>query len=120
MLDGNTFVHYPLYSAHLAARLEGTLALAAREALLVVGLAERGHHLSLHVLLAGGAFGAVELLVVGGAVISAVLAEEAAGRQGLLAFGALEAGLVEIPVSHPQHFARTLFLASLAVDFRFA
>lgn len=103
---------------HLAARLEGTLALAAGEALLVVGLAQRGHHLALDVLAARGAFGAVQLLVVGGAVVVALLAEEAALGQRLVALGALEAGLVEVPVSHPQHLARALLLAPLAVYLR--
>lgn len=106
--------------SHLAARLEGTLALAAGEALLVVRLAQRGHHLPLHVQIAGCAFRAVQSLIVGGAVVGAVLAEESALGQRLLAFGALEAGLVEIPVRHPEHLARALLLAAFAVDFRFS
>ena len=48
---------------------------------LVVGVAERGDHLALDVLAAGGALGAEQSLVVVAAVEELVLDEEAARRQ---------------------------------------
>lgn len=80
-------------------------ALGAREALLMVSVAHRAHHLSLHVQIAHGAFGAVQLLVVDSAVVVAILGEKATGCQGLAALDALEARLVEVFISDTQHLA---------------
>lgn len=107
----------PEVVTHLAARLKGLLALGAGEALLVIRLAHGADHLALHVLLAVGALGAVEALVVRYAVVGTVLCEEAARGQGLLALAALEAGLVEVVVRHAEHLAGALFRAFRTVDF---
>lgn len=100
---------------HPLAGREGLPAAAAREALLVVRVAERRHHLALHVLVADGAFGAELALVVGRAVVGAVLAEEPALRQRVAAHFALEAGDVEVLVLHAQHLPGAFLLAALAV-----
>lgn len=87
---------------------------------MVVRVAHRLHHLALDVQLACGALGPVALLVVGRAVVLAVLAEEAAGRQRLVARGALEARLVEVFVGDAQHLARAFLRALGTVYLRFA
>lgn len=66
---------------HLAARLEGLLALGAREALLVIRLAHRADHFALHILRTGGAFRAIQTLIVRYAVVGAILCEESTGGQ---------------------------------------
>lgn len=104
---------------HLAARLEGLLALGAREALLVIRFSHRTDHFTLDILRAGGALGAIQTLIVRYAVIGAILCEESSGGQRFLALAALEARLVEMIVSHAQHLARTLFRAFRTVDFLF-
>lgn len=88
-----------------------SLAAGACEALLMVGVAERGHHLALHVLVAGGAARAERALVVLRAVVVAVLAEEAAARQRRGARAAREARRVEVLVRHAQHLATALAAA---------
>lgn len=94
-------------------------ALATGEALLMICVAHGGHDLALHVLVAGGALGTVQLLVVQGAVVGAILREEAARRQRFVAFGALEARFVEISVRNTQHLAGAFFLAFAALDLGF-
>lgn len=86
----------------------------------MICVAHRGHDLALDVLAAGRTLGAVQLLVVQGAVIGAILGEEAAGRQRFVALGALKARLVEVPVRDAQHLAGALFLAPAALDLGFA
>lgn len=80
---GNTLLTEHLLASvgHLAARLEGLLALGAREALLVIRLAHRTDHFALHILRTGGAFRAIQTLVVRYAVVGAILCEESAGGQ---------------------------------------
>jgi len=85
----------------------------------VIGLAHGADHLSLHILLAIGALGSIEPLVVRYAIVGVVLCEESAGGQGLLALAALEAGLVEVVVCHAEHLAGALFRAFRTVDFLF-
>lgn len=97
------------------ARRERLAASAAGEALLVVGVAEGGNHLPLHVLVADGALGAKLALVVRRAVVRAVLAEEATLGQRVATYFALEAGDVEVLVLHAQNLPGTFLLAALAV-----
>lgn len=85
----------------------------------MVRVAHRGHHLALDVVLADGALRAEGLLVVDHAVVVVVFREEAADGQRFVALDALKAAFVEVLVCHPQHLARTLFLALGAVDFCF-
>lgn len=87
---------------------------------MVVCIAHRLHHLALHVLLARHALGAVQLLVVGRAIVGAILGEVATRGQRFVARGALEARLVEVFVVDAQHLAGALFRALGAVDFGFA
>lgn len=103
----------------LTARLERLFALATGEALLMICVAHGRNYLALDVLIASGALGTVQLLVVQGAIIGAILRKEAASRQRFVAFGALKARLVEISVRNTQHLAGAFFLAFAALDFGF-
>lgn len=80
----------------------------------MVGVAERGDHLALHVLVAGGAARAERALVIVWAVVVAVLAEEAALGERRGARAAREAGRVEVLVGHPEHLAAALAAAHRA------
>ena len=91
-----------------------SLAACAGEALLVVSVAERGDDFALDVLVAGGAARAERALVVLRAVVVAVLAEEAAAREGRGARAAREARRVEVLVRHAQHLAAALAAARRA------
>lgn len=83
----------------------------------MVGVAERGHDLALHVLVAGGAARAERALVVLRAVVVAVLAEEAALGERGGARAAREARRVEVLVRHAQHLAAALAAARRAHHF---
>lgn len=85
----------------------------------MICVAHGGHYLALHVLIAGRALGTVQLLIVQGTIVGAILGEKAASRQRFVAFGALEARFVEISVRNTQHLAGAFFLAFAALDFRF-
>lgn len=104
---------------NLAARLERLFTFATGEALLMICVAQGGDDLALHVQVTGGTLGTVQLLVVQGAVVGAILREKAARRQRFVAFGALEARFVEISVRNTQHLAGALFLAFAALDLAF-
>lgn len=106
----------PLCS-YLAARFERLLAFTAGETLLMICIAHRGHHLTLHVLVACGTLRTEVLLVVERTVVEAILREEPTGRQGFVTLRALEAGLMEVAIRYAQYLARTLLLALAALDF---
>lgn len=104
---------------YLAARLKGLIALGASETLLMVCVAHGRYNLTLNIALTNGTFGSESFLIINDAVVVVVFRKESTDSQWLLALDTLKAAFVKVFVGHPQHFARTLFLAFSAVNFCF-
>ena len=81
----------------------------------MVGLAQGSDDFAFDVGVAFGTLGAEIGLVAGGAVVVLVLAEESSLGQACGASLAIEAPVVKVEIVDAQDFARTLFMAPLAI-----
>ena len=83
----------------------------------MVRLPQSGDHFPLDEQSAMRAFGAETVLVISGAVVVAVFAEEPALSQRILAYTAFEAADVEVLVLDAQHLSGAFLLAILTLRF---
>jgi hypothetical protein len=82
----------------------------AREAFLVVSLAQSGDHLPLDVILTGRTFRTKIALIIGRTIISTVFGEESTLGQGVATHLTFETLRVEVFVLDTEHLAGTFFL----------